>query len=78
MVTNEPPQPRYGQTQVAVDESHALVIGGCGGPNQIFSDVWALKIQRFGSKYEGTWTKMENRNAKNPVPHDFHYSGCKV
>ena len=33
------PSPRYGQSQVYVDPDHLLVLGGCGGPNNEFTDM---------------------------------------
>ncbi len=29
------PLPRYGHSQVVIDDYHVLVIGGCGGPNMV-------------------------------------------
>ena len=30
------PNPRYGQTQITLDDNHILIIGGCGGANMLF------------------------------------------
>jgi F-box protein 42 len=29
------PSPRYGHCQVAIDDEHLLIVGGCGGPNKV-------------------------------------------
>ena len=34
------PAPRYGQSQLRLRDDRLLVLGGCGGPNNVFSDVW--------------------------------------
>lgn len=79
IATNEGPAARYGQTQIALDENKLLVIGGCGGPNQIFSDVWLLTFTDNGfGQYTGVWDKMTVTGDEGSVPNDFHYSGCKV
>jgi hypothetical protein len=69
------PLPRYGQTQVELDNENLLIIGGCGGPNQIMSDVWLLAMSENRNKIEGSWILMASQNASVL---DFHYKGCKV
>jgi len=70
---------RYGQTQIDIDDSHVLIIGGCGGPNQIFSDVWLLHFYKDRrNKYLGTWTEVTINSLHSAIPNDFHYSGCKI
>ncbi len=29
------PLPRYGHSQIVIDDQHILVVGGCGGPNMV-------------------------------------------
>lgn len=43
-VSDVKPQPRYGQFQIHLDDMHLLVLGGCGGPNNVFSDAWLLNM----------------------------------
>ncbi|CAF1088700.1 unnamed protein product [Brachionus calyciflorus] len=38
------PDPRYGHSQFTLDDNRILVIGGCGGPNKQFVDVWILNF----------------------------------
>ncbi|GAB6019647.1 hypothetical protein CHUAL_001205 [Chamberlinius hualienensis] len=74
---SQKPEPRYGHTQVRLDDYNLLVIGGCGGPNKILSDVWLLTI----SKNEGeawTWKKMLVKNPSAAAPHIWCRTGCKV
>lgn len=53
------PAGRYGQTQVALDDHHLLIIGGCGGPNSIFNDVWLLSMKGKWARGEENWTVCE-------------------
>ena len=39
------PSPRYGQSQLFLDDNHVLVMGGLGGPNNVFNDVWLLDME---------------------------------
>ena len=34
-IVGNKPLPRYGHSQVTLDNGHMLVIGGCGGPNMV-------------------------------------------
>ena len=29
------PEPRYGHSQMTLDDERVLIIGGCGGPNKV-------------------------------------------
>lgn len=75
------PTPRYGHTQITLDEEHVLVVGGCGGPNLIFSDVWLLTlIHTPGGRTPlvGRWDRVQITNSELFTTNDFHYQGCKV
>jgi len=47
------PECRYGHSQETLDEERVLVVGGCGGPNKQFDDVWILH-----------WPKDSRKNAR--------------
>jgi F-box protein 42 len=36
------PEPRYGHSQISLDDERVLIIGGCGGPNKQYDDIWIL------------------------------------
>jgi F-box protein 42 len=82
--TSIKPIPRYGHTQVTLDNEHVLVVGGCGGPSQIFSDVWLLTLisnnsgTRGVTSYKGKWERVGIINPELFSANDFHYYGCKV
>jgi len=80
-VAGKVPQPRYGQTQISINDSSVLIIGGCGGPNQIFSDVWLLTITEDPVRriYSGTWEQINTARSRDSFsPTDFQYAGTKV
>ena len=43
------PKPRYGQSQLYLDDNHLLILGGCGGPSNVFNDVWLLSMGQSGN-----------------------------
>lgn len=57
-ITSPKPKERYGQSQTALTENHALIMGGCGGPNGLYHDVWLLNMS--GSIWN--WTQVEVKN----------------
>ena len=57
----ETPLARYGQSQIRLDDHHLLVLGGCGGPNNEYTDIWLLHL----SSSPWAWTKMEVRGSEN-------------
>ncbi|XP_071146947.1 F-box only protein 42-like [Mytilus edulis] len=71
---NKRPSPRFGQTQVTVDDQHILVIGGCGGPNQIFNDMWLLSMD----KDPWEWTEVKVNNTDCAAPQLWCHPACKI
>ena len=55
------PLPRYGQSQIFLDDDHLLILGGCGGPNNEYTDIWLLDM----SVSPWTWIQMEVRGNDN-------------
>ncbi len=57
------PAPRYGQSQLRLRgrEDRLLVLGGCGGPNNVFSDVWLLEMDAAHAQWR--WRRCQVRNA---------------
>lgn len=68
------PSPRYGQSQIAIDDNHILIIGGCGGPNQIFNDVWMLVLEPH-SMY---WEEIKVLQSEYSAPQLWCHPACKV
>ena len=46
---------RYGQSQIVLSPNHLLVMGGCGGPNNEYADIWMLNMEA----QPWNWVQME-------------------
>ncbi|XP_078695665.1 F-box only protein 42-like [Branchiostoma floridae x Branchiostoma belcheri] len=68
------PLPRFGHTQVVLDDETILIIGGCGGANQNFSDAWMLRLDTT----PWTWSQLGVDNESLAAPHIWCHPGCKV
>lgn len=69
------PQARYGQSQLFLDERHLLILGGSGGPSNIFNDVWLLIME----PPHWRWVECEVKNAeKFGALHMWCHPACKV
>lgn len=51
-ILDKKPLPRYGHFQVAIDDDHLMMLGGCGGPNNLFNDAWILSMDSDIWKWE--------------------------
>ncbi|ESO95769.1 hypothetical protein LOTGIDRAFT_116426 [Lottia gigantea] len=68
------PSPRYGQSQVTLDNNHILILGGCGGANQILSDVWLLILNEDQAK----WQEIKLENTEYAAPQLWCHPACMV
>ncbi|CAG2110996.1 unnamed protein product [Medioppia subpectinata] len=77
ITSNPKPLPRYGHSQVVIDDRHILIIGGSGGPNMLFSDIWMLCISEDTKQM--LWKPIEvlNKDSSNIPQISFHPT-CKV
>ncbi|XP_036334206.1 uncharacterized protein LOC118744894 [Rhagoletis pomonella] len=71
---NTKPPPRYGQFQLLLDECHLLIVGGCGGPNSVYSDAWLLDM----SQEAWLWRAIPIRNKKFGATHMWCNPACKI
>lgn len=71
-VVGDGPSPRYGHTQMLLDSQHIIVVGGCGGPNMIYTDVWLLDIQQW------RWTELHVLNPSEQPAAIWSHNGCRV
>ncbi|XP_067628744.1 RING finger protein B [Eurosta solidaginis] len=71
---NTKPPPRYGQFQIVLDEQHLLIMGGCGGPNSIYSDAWVLDM----SQEIWVWRAIPIRNKKFGATHMWCNPACTI
>lgn len=77
-VSGPKPAPRYGQFQVAIDESHALIMGGCGGPNNMFTDAWLLNMSNMtAGESAWQWQIVTVKNRKWAATHMWCNPACR-
>ncbi|GFY37074.1 f-box only protein 42 [Trichonephila inaurata madagascariensis] len=77
VTSTDPPPPRYGHSQILVDRDHLIIMGGCGGPNMLYTDIWLLKmIDGPGGLWE--WQRMDIRSKENSAPQIAFHPACKV
>lgn len=58
------PECRYGHSQITLDDERILIVGGCGGPNRNFDDVWILNWPREKS-VNASWQQITISNLIN-------------
>jgi F-box protein 42 len=66
------PTARYGQSQLYLDEKHLLILGGCGGPSNIFNDVWLLTMGQSTNADNSPWTSVHWKWDKCRVENSLH------
>ncbi|XP_054159247.1 F-box only protein 42-like [Oppia nitens] len=79
-VTASPkPLPRYGHSQVVLDDQHILITGGSGGPNMLFNDIWLLCIPDDWSQ-QWYWRPIEviRKDSNPPGPQINFHPTCKI
>ncbi|VDN60602.1 unnamed protein product [Dracunculus medinensis] len=71
------PAPRYGHSQIMLDENHLVILGGCGGPNMIYSDCWMLSFD-LSLSTSWIWQEIKVTNPKMSAPHLWSHAACRV
>lgn len=74
LISNVKPPPRYGQFQIALNDDNFLMMGGCGGPNNMFSDAWRLDM----SSEVWRWKIVSIQNKKWAATQMWCNPACKV
>ena len=69
------PKPRYGQSQLYLDEDHLLILGGCGGPSNMYNDVWLLVMK---NDQHWHWIQCEVKNPSHGSGNMWCHPACKV
>ncbi|KAL7646318.1 UNVERIFIED_CONTAM: hypothetical protein RMT77_003227 [Armadillidium vulgare] len=80
LVSSLKPQPRYGHSQIKLDERHILVMAGCGGSNKLYSDIWLLTLPVDPSNLSSEWLwEVINIKGLENMPSQIWYNpACKV
>ena len=57
-------------------QDHLLVLGGCGGPNNEYPDIWLLRVDGAGAGWE--WREMRVLGAEHRARDIWCHPGCRV
>ncbi|XP_034950918.1 F-box only protein 42 [Chelonus insularis] len=68
------PQPRYGHSQIPLNDKNLLILGGCTAPNVGIDDVWLLNM----SNPDWTWTKIKISGNEWAPMMIWCHPACKV
>lgn len=75
------PSGRYGQSQIWVDETHFLVLGGCVGANNTeLSDIWLVSMEEEEMEGEGGWSwhQMVVESLEHRGKDIWRHPACRV
>ncbi|OQR72615.1 F-box only protein 42-like [Tropilaelaps mercedesae] len=75
------PKPRYGHSQIALDDGHIFIIGGCSGPDDMLYDMWLLEAcsgSATSDTLEWKWYPIDVVNQKNGAPRLSFHPACRV
>lgn len=61
------PECRYGHSQVSLDEERVFIIGGCGGPNKQYDDLWILHWPKDRTKHAFWQQVVVNQIINSPA-----------
>lgn len=71
-IRGKKPSGRFGHSQIAVDNQTVLVLGGCGGPNLLFGDVWILDTTNW------IWQELVVKNRHWEAPQLWCHPAVRV
>lgn len=72
--SNNKPQPRYGHSQIELDEKNLMIIGGCIGPNASMNDAWLLNME--GPIW--TWKNVTMNQSEFAPTRIWCHQACKI
>ncbi|MCL4161836.1 UNVERIFIED_CONTAM: hypothetical protein GTU68_066630, partial [Idotea baltica] len=74
-VSSTKPQPRYGHSQIKLDDRHLLVMAGCGGSNKLYNDVWLLTLPEDPRNLSEEWVwELINVEGLDNMPSQIWYN----
>ncbi|XP_060056854.1 F-box only protein 42 isoform X2 [Erinaceus europaeus] len=73
-ISGPSPHPRGGQSQIVIDDSTILILGGCGGPNALFKDAWLLHMHPG----PWAWQPLRVENEDHGAPELWCHPACRV
>ncbi|XP_073937329.1 F-box only protein 42 isoform X1 [Castor canadensis] len=73
-ISGPSPHPRGGQSQIVIDDTTILILGGCGGPNALFKDAWLLHMHSG----PWAWQPLKVENEDHGAPELWCHPACRV
>ncbi|XP_037079591.1 F-box only protein 42-like [Pollicipes pollicipes] len=70
------PEPRYGHSQLVLDDRHLLLLGGCVGPNQLRQDAWLLELGAPSAEWR--WRQLTVEGIENAPLQLWCHPACLV
>lgn len=80
-VVSEPmPKPRYGHSQIKLDERHILILAGCGGSNKLYNDIWLLTLPDniYNRSEKWHWEQIYVEESEYMPSQMWYNPACKV
>ncbi|TKR65476.1 hypothetical protein L596_025876 [Steinernema carpocapsae] len=77
MANSTKPAKRYGHALMVIGPNDLIIVGGCGGPNVLFTDVWRLHFD-LDFKTPWTWSEVKVKNGDLWPPHLWCHQMCKI
>ena len=77
-VSSPSPDPRAGQSQIKIDERHALILSGCSGYNHRHNDAWLLIMPENLRTGEWRWKKLAMKSMELMPKQLWCNPVCKV
>ncbi|CAL1547573.1 unnamed protein product [Lymnaea stagnalis] len=69
------PEPRYGQYQTTLDESHILIMGGSVGGSRVYNDMWLLTLHPTDPWF---WTRINVEHPELAATQSWCHAACRV
>ncbi|XP_063972153.1 F-box only protein 42 [Diachasmimorpha longicaudata] len=74
VISDLKPSPRYGHSQIHLDDKHILIFGGCTGPHAAMNDVWLLTMD--GPIWE--WKQVSMLGTTWAPTKIWYHQACRV
>nr|XP_045600866.1 F-box only protein 42-like [Procambarus clarkii] len=80
VVSDPMPKPRYGHSQIKLDERHILILAGCGGSNKLYNDIWLLSMPDniYNRSEKWHWEQVYVEESEHMPSQMWYNPACKV
>ncbi|XP_037797404.1 F-box only protein 42-like [Penaeus monodon] len=80
VVSDPMPKPRYGHSQIKLNEKHILILAGCGGSNKLYNDIWLLTLPDniYDPSAKWQWEQISLEESEFMPSQMWYNPACKV